>query len=80
MKIRLHNNAELVIEASDNLGDYDKCLAVAEMMVDISDVECIIAAVEVGEYVHVTAIWEYFQANELKELYKAAKAALQELS
>lgn len=76
MKIRLINNAELVIGAREgDEKDYQQALKIAEKMVEMGDVDCVIASAEDGEFIHVTACWNHYQASELREAYKAAKAA-----
>jgi len=77
MKVKYSNNAELVIVAREgDIEDYNQALKIGEKMVEIGDVECVIASVEYADFVHITAVWDHYQANELKDLYKAAKKAV----
>ena len=83
MKIRLMNNAEIVISANENKeGDYNAALEIANKMVDMSNEpdsaypRCDIASAEEGDFIHICAVWDNFQKVELKDLYSDAKAIL----
>lgn len=78
MKIDIITNAELVIQANPNKdGDYAAALAIAEKMVEMGEVDCEIAAAdETEQWIHVCAVWNWYQAAEMKDAYLAAKAAI----
>ena len=75
MKIKLVNNAELVIQANVNKeGDYQAALARAERIVEASCGSIDIACVEESEqWVHLCADWDHYKADELKAEYQNAK-------
>lgn len=77
MKITTLNNAEIVIQANVNKeGDWDKVKEVADKMMEMGWVEIVIASEETSEqWIHLTACWNHYQTKEIKEAYKAAKAA-----
>ena len=75
MRIKLVNNAELVIQANVNKeGDYAAAMARAARIVEgSSDTIAIASACEYEQWVHLCAVWNHYQADELKAEYIAAK-------
>jgi hypothetical protein len=75
MRIKLVNNAELVIQANVNKeGDYGQAMARAERMVEASGGMMEIASNdEYEQWIHLCAGWDDKQASDLKDLYNEAK-------
>ena len=75
MKITLSNNAELIIQANvKKEGDYKKAMQIAERMEELGYVDCVVASCcEYEQWIHMTAVWDNFQAQELKDVFYAAK-------
>lgn len=76
MKITTINNAELVIQARDD-NDYSRALSVASVIVEDSQGSVdIVSSDDTELWVHLTASWDNYQASELKDMYKSAKASI----
>ena len=73
MKTTTLNNAEIVLQARDD-ADYAKTLQVAEKMAADSQGAIAIASADEWEHwVHLCAVWDNYQAAELKTAYQQAK-------
>ena len=75
MRISAKNNAEIVIQANVNkAGDYDAAMARAERMVadSMGDIQ-IASNCEHEQWIHLCAVWDNYQAAELKDAYQLAK-------
>jgi len=75
MRLELSNNAELVIQANNQPGDYELVNRVAEEMAKDSSID-IASADDQEQWVHLCARWDYFQREELRDAYYAAKKTL----
>lgn len=75
MKLVASTNDTITIQADVNKpGDYEIALQVAAKMAKSDFVNCDIAAVDDAEqWVMVCAVWDNYQAIELKDLFKEAK-------
>jgi len=75
MKIKLNNNAELIIQANmKKEGDYQAAMKIAEKMTEEEGID-IASADETEGWIHICAVWNHFQKAELKDAWEAAKAA-----
>lgn len=79
MKLTTLNNAEIVIQANVNwLSDYENALKVAQKMVANNPGYIDIASVDNTEqWIHLCAVWDNRQAEELKEEYLIAKKSIE---
>jgi hypothetical protein len=75
MKLVAIANDNIEIQANVNKkGDYELAHAVANKMVELDFIDCAVAAADDrGQWVQVCAVWDNYQAIELKDLYKEAK-------
>jgi len=78
MRLATINNEEMVIQANVNKkGDWEKVQELAEKITKESDFKISISAIEEREqWVHLGAVWDHYQAGELKNIYQEMKAAL----
>jgi len=78
MKLILTTNNEIIIGADQNkAGDWKLVERVTDYLVNVQgNIELVIAASEEGDYMHLGTRWDNYQAKELKEMYKEAKAAV----
>jgi len=78
MKLILTTNNEIIIGADQNkAGDWALVKRVTDYLVNVQgNIEIVIAAAEEGDYMHLGTRWNHYQAKELKDLYKEAKAAV----
>lgn len=74
MRITTNNNAELIIQAKDEV-DFAKARKVASEMTSMDNNVVICSECEYEMWIHLTASWDNGQAQELRDLYKAAKVA-----
>lgn len=77
MKTTTLNNAEIVIQANtEKAGDWEKVLEVAKKMCASEWIDMEMASQDDSEqWVHICACWDNYQAGEIKEAYRTAKAA-----
>lgn len=78
MKISLITNGELIIQANSEK-DYLKAQEVANKMEELDEGRlgvCQASADDYGHWIHLCADWDNYRAEELKALYKEAKAAI----
>ncbi len=73
MKLTTANNAEIVIQAK-NEADFEKARLVADKMVELSGEALVVCSeCEYELWVHLTACWDNYQADDFKTFYKQAK-------
>lgn len=73
MKIKLNNNAEIIIQANmKKEGDYEEMMKIAEKMAEEDGID-IASGDEVEGWVHICAVWNHFQKAELKDAWNDAK-------
>lgn len=76
MKVTTLNNAEIVLQAKDQ-ADYEKMMQVAERMIQDTNGHIEMASnCEYEMWVHLCAVWDNYQAKELKAEYQQAKKAI----
>lgn len=77
MKLNQICNAMAHIQANmEKDGDLEKAIKVAELMCKEAEVEMVINSIDedTGE-IGICYVWDNFQSNIIKELYKECKAA-----
>ena len=75
MKLTLNSNALLSIQANPNKeGDFSTALKVAERIVQETHIDCVVAEYcDFEQWVLISAVWNEFQAEELRYEYLEAK-------
>ena len=76
MRVTTCSNDTLIIQANMNkAGDYENVIAVANKMANNSNFD-IASGCDYEGWIHLSGCWDHFQAGEVMDEYKLAKASV----